>query len=166
MSIDRVSALLFVGGHSIAGSVAHSGTRILDVLNDANTEFLAVLGGTIYRGVEGQPIGSFESATVPKSAIDCVVLTDEGHEAPLRRKYALIEKKSQGVFVLLPDYEIRGTAMVTRTFDPVQLLGGGASTFFPLVEANVSSIAGAGSALAAKVAFVNKHKVALLQAEK
>jgi hypothetical protein len=138
---------------------------MLDVLNDVNTEFLAVLGGTIYRGVEGQPIGGVESATVPKSAIDCVVLTDEGHEAPLRRKYALIEKKSQGVFVLLPDYEIRRTAMVSRTFQPVLLLGGGASTFFPLVEANVSSIAGTVPAPAAKVAFVSRHKVSLLQAE-
>ncbi len=114
MSTDRVAALFFVGQHTIAGFVEHSGTRILDVLNDASTEFLSVHGGATFRGINGQPIGEFELATVPKSAIDCVVLTEEDHEAPLRRKYALVEKKSQGVFVLLPEYEIRGTAMVSR----------------------------------------------------
>ena len=166
MSTDRVSVLIFTGRHTVAGFVEHSGTRILDVLNDASTEFLNILTGSICRGLEGQPIGVFTLATIPKSAIDCVVLTEEGHEAPLRRKFALVEKKTQGAFVLLPEYEIHGTAMVSRSFDPVLFLGGSASTFFPLVEASISSIESAGKSLAAKVAFVNKHHVSLLQAER
>jgi hypothetical protein len=166
MSSDRVAALFIVGRHSFIGTVDHSGSRVLDVLNEASTEFLRVQGVSVFRGLEGGPIAHYDEITVPKAAIDCVILTDERHEAPLRRKYALVEKQSHNVFVLLTDYEVRGTVMLGRSLDPVLILNSGASSFFAVVGASVSSVDGKGPPVPTKVAFVNKSKVSLLQIEK
>jgi hypothetical protein len=166
MTTNQVAVLFIVGRHSFAGTIDHSSSRVLDVLNDVNTEFLRVHGGAVFRGFQGGPIGQFDETTVPKSAIDCVVLTEERHEAPQRRQYALVEKQSHPVFVLVADYEVRGNVMLGRTVDPVLVLNSSASTFFPIVTASVSTVDVKGPPLSARVVFVNKAKVSLLQIEK
>jgi len=166
MTTNHVAVLLIVGRHSVAGTIDHSSSRVLDVLNDVNAEFLRVHGVAVFRGIQGGPIVQFDEVTVPKSAIDCAILTEDRHEAPLRRQYALVEKCPHPVFAVLTDYEVRGTAMLERSVDPVLVLNSGASHFFPIVTANVSSVDSKGPPLAAKVVFVNKTRVSLLQIEK
>jgi hypothetical protein len=163
MTPDQVAVLFIAGRHSFAGAMDHNRARVLDGLNSASTEFLQVHGASIFRGLWDGPTEQFDTITVPKSSIDCVVLTEERHEAPLQRKYALVEKPSHSAFVLLEQYEIRGKLMIGRNFEPITLLNGGASHFFPLVAATISSVESNVPTLSAQVAFVNKTKVSLLQ---
>ena len=139
MTSNHVAVIFIVGRYSLAGAMDHSSSRVFDVLNDANTEFLRVHGVAVFRGIRGEPIEQLDEITVPKSAIDCVLLTD---------------------------YLVRGTVMLGRSVDPVLVLNSSASTFFPIVAASVSSVDIEGPPLSARVVFVNKTKVSLLQIEK
>jgi len=163
MTSDPVAVLFIAGRHAFAGTLEHSSSRVLDVLNGAGTEFLRIREASVFRGLQGASIGQFAEITVPKSSIDCVILTGERHEAPVQRKYALIEKESHAVFVLLESHELRGQVMFERSVDPITMLNSGASKFFPVVNATVASADHNARELSAKVAFVNKSKVAALQ---
>jgi len=163
MTSDQVAVLFIAGRHAFAGAMDHCSSRVLDVLNSANTEFLRVHNASVFRGTQSAPTDQFDAITVPKSSIDCVVLTEERHEAPLQRKYALVEKPSHSAFVLLEHYELRGKVMIGRNFDSITLLNGGASCFFPMVSVTISSVEPGVPTISAKVVFVNKTKVSLLQ---
>ena len=165
MSDDRVAAIFIVGRHSFASTIAHHGARVLDVLNDASSAFLQVHDVAVFRGLKGKPVAECHETTIPKSAIDCVLLIEARHEAPLRRQYARVDKHMHHLFVLMRDYEIRGTAMFERAAEPVLMLGSGASNFFPLVTASVSSADSSGRPTSAAAAFVNKAKISLIHVE-
>lgn len=166
MATDRVAALFIVGRHSFAGGLDHHYLRVLDVLNDASAALLRLYGVAAFRGLHGKPISEFDEIVVPKAAIDCVILADERHEAPMRRQFALVEKRPHPMFVLLTEYEIRGTVMLDRYLDPAMFFNSNASCFFPIVSAGVSSVDGHGPPLEAAVAFVNRERVSLLHVDK
>lgn len=166
MTSERVALLFIVGKHAFGGAVDHHSSRVLDLLNDVHTEFLRVCSVAVFQGFSGRLIAQFDEATIRKAAIDRVALTEERHEAPLRRQYARVEKQRSPIFALLTNYEVRGTVMLDRSVDPGLVLNHQASTFFPVVAAKVSCVDAPGPPLVAKVVFVNKNKVSLLQIEK
>lgn len=165
MTTDRVAVVIVVGRHSLAGTIEHRGSRVLDVLNDTSTEFLRVHEVAVFRGLKGGPLAEYAEITVPKSAIDCALLADNRHEAPLRRQYARVEKHMHCMFALVTDHEIRGRAMFERSADTMSILNSGASNFFPVVNVSVLSADSNGPPMSAAVAFVNKAKVLLLHVE-
>lgn len=136
---------------------------MLDMLNSASTEYLRIQEAAVFRGLAGEPIESFAEVTLPKMAVDCVILTEDRHEAPLERNYALVEKRSHPVFLVVSAYELRGQAMFGRSADPLSLLNSVAPTFFPIVSATVSRADKNESSVSGKVVIVNKTKVSLLQ---
>lgn len=162
MISDRVAVQIIAGQHTLAGALDHSSSRVLDVLNNASTEFLRIERASICRGIGGAPIGEFDEITIPKSSIECLVLKEDHHEAPLQRKYALVEKDAHTAFVLFDDHELRGQILLGRAVDPILLLGTTASNFFPIVSATIASTHRDAPQLTANVVFVNKHKVATL----
>ena len=87
MTSDQVAVLFIAGRHSFAGAMDHNRVRVLDGLNSASTEFLQVHDASVFRGLWDGPTEQFDTITVPKSSIDCVVLTEDRHEVPLQRKY-------------------------------------------------------------------------------
>lgn len=165
MTTDRVAVQIIVGRHAFIGLLEHSSTRVLDILNSTGTEFLRIHQATVFCGMGGAPMGEFAEITVPKSSLECVMLTGERHEAPLQRRYALVEKQSHAAFVLLEHHELRGEIMLGRTLDPVHLLNGAASNFFPVVSPTLSSADPAAPSLTAKVAFINRTKVTALHVD-
>jgi len=166
MAEDSVTLLFVVGQHSFAGSVEHHSTRILDVLNDAQSSLLRVRNAIVFPGFRGAPVAEFAEATVQKASLDFVLLTDDRHEAPLRRKFSLIDKQPHPTFVLLPDHEIRGTALLERSIDPELLLNHRASAFFPIVNATIARPNSDDHPLTAHVAFINKQKATLVEIDK
>jgi hypothetical protein len=161
--IDQVAVLFIAGDHAVAGAMDHSRSRVLDMLNSAGTEYLRIQDAAVFRGLSGEPIDTFAEVTLPKTAVDCVILTEDRHEAPLERNYALVEKRSHPVFLVVAAYELRGHAMFGRSADPLSLLNSVAPTFFPIVSATISSATSNGPKVSGKVVIVNKTKVSLLQ---
>jgi hypothetical protein len=163
---DHVALLFVVGEHTFAAAVEHHSTRILDVLNDAQSALLRVKNVVVFPGLCGTPLAEFAEATLQKSSLDFVVLTDNHHEAPVRRKFSLVDKQGHATFALLAKYEIRGTAMLERSIDPELLLSARASNFFPIVNPTITSPDKGSPPLSAHVAFVNKQKVSLIEIDK
>ena len=163
---DQVALLFIAGNHSIAAAVEHHSTRVLDLLNDVQSAMMNVQGAAIFSGLRGAPTAEFPASTIQKSAIDCVIFTEDRHEAPLRRKFGFVDKQTHSAFVLIGNYEIRGSAMLERSADPQLLLNSQASAFFPVVAASVTDASDAAQHLSASVVFVNKQKVALLEIDR
>lgn len=163
---DQVALLFIAGNHSFAAAVEHHSTRVLDLLNDAQSAMLSVRSAAVFSGLRGAPVAEFAEATIQKSAIDCVILAEERHEAPMRRKFGFVDKQTHPAFALLGNYEIRGSVMLERSADPQLLLNSQASAFFPVVAASVTDASDAAQLFTASVVFVNKLKVALLEIDR
>ena len=58
MTTNPVDVLLIAGKHSFAGAMEHSSSRVLDVLNDVNTEFLKVGKVAVFQGLGGAAAGA------------------------------------------------------------------------------------------------------------
>ena len=164
MTSDQVAVLFIAGRHAFAGAMDHCSSRVLDVLNSANTEFLRVHNASVFRGTQrrGRRTNSTRSpCRSRRSTAWC-----SRRNATKRRcneNTALVEKPSHSAFVLLEHYELRGKVMIGRNFDSITLLNGGASCFFPMVSVTISSVEPGVPTISAKVVFVNKTKVSLLQ---
>ena len=90
---DQVTVVVMAGPHSFFGAIENYGLRVLDVLNDASSNYLQFHDATLRRGIDGPCLGQLAGATIPKTAVDFVLLEADKHEAPLRRKYALVPKE-------------------------------------------------------------------------
>jgi hypothetical protein len=157
---SRVDILIVSGQHSFSGSVENRGLRILDVLNEPSTEFLNLHNVSIQRGFDETSIEHVGATLVPKTAIDFVLLKSETHEAPVRRRHALVAKDRYSAFVTLAHYEIRGKFVAKGTVDPKVVLHQDASAFFAIVSPTINW-GGSTRPVSAGVAFVNRAKVSL-----
>jgi hypothetical protein len=166
MTATYVPVIIFSGSHSFAGVIEHGGRRVLDVLNDVGTDFIRLERVEVLGRSASQPIEQLGEATVPKAAIDCAMLSEEIHEAPLRRQYSFVEKQPRKVFLTLVEHQVRGTIMLNGAPDPRQVLGRDAPVFFAVAEATVSTREKTGSAAPTAVVLINRAKVSLLQIER
>ena len=94
---DRVTILSVAGSHSFFGSIDNRGLRVLDVLNDISSDYLQLYDVAVLRGIRGELIEQLPEATIPKSALDLVLLESNKHEAPVRRRHAFVPKEMRGV---------------------------------------------------------------------
>ncbi len=109
---DRVAILIVADHHSLFGEIKSRGLRMLDVLNDVSTDYLRLHDVAVRRGIQDESISKqLPAVTIPKSAIDFVLLESSKHEAPLRRQHAFVPKDAHTAFILLGEYEIHGTFM-------------------------------------------------------
>jgi hypothetical protein len=163
---DRVSVIVVAGPHSLFGTIEHRGLRMLDVLNDVSSNYLQLHKVTVRRGVDGPCISQPCEATLPKSAIDFVLLEANKHEAPMRRTYAVVAKQPRAALILLGDYEIRGQFMIKGSFDGLPTLCQEPIAYFPVTRARLSRVTGADTPFSAGVALINGLKTRLLQLER
>ena len=69
-----VSVIVIAGPHSLQGTIENRGLRVLDVLNDVISDYLQLHDVTVRRGIDGTCLGQLSGATIPKAAIDFVLL--------------------------------------------------------------------------------------------
>jgi hypothetical protein len=163
---DRVPILTVSSQHSFTGTVENRGLRVLDVLNDVSSDYLELHDVAVRRGTHGQCIKQLPQATIPKSAIDFVLLEFDRHEAPLRRGHAFVPKETRQALVIVGDYEIQGTFMPKGSFDALRGLRQEPTAFFPIVAPNVSRATSADAPVSAAVALINGLKVSLLHVDR
>jgi hypothetical protein len=157
---NRVEILVVTGQHSFTGAVENRGLRILDVLNDANTQFLKLHEVSIYRGFDKTCIQQVSETLFPKTIIDFVLVKRQPHEAPMRRAHSLIAKHRHSALVVLDHYEIRGDFMSRGAVDPMLVLHSDSPAFFPIVSPDIY-LGRIGETVYSNVAIVNKAKVSL-----
>jgi len=157
----ELAVILVSGRHTFTGSLVLGGQRVLDVLNDRSSAFLRVNKTTVSRSGQTEAFGELQEAVVAKSSVDCLLIENEVHEAPVRRRHSLVNKHPFATFVLLPDYEICGMTMWAVRPDALGLLAPDAPGFFPISPATLwgSSL---GEHRASPAAFVNKASVSMI----
>jgi hypothetical protein len=163
---DRVTILTVSSQHSFSGTVENRGLRVLDVLNDVSSDYLELHDVAVRRGTHGKCIKQLPQATIPKSAIDFVLLEFDRHEAPLRRGHAFVPKETRQVLVVVGDYEILGTFMPKGSFDTLRGLRQEPTAFFPVVAPKLSRVTNADAPILATVALINGLKVSLLHVDR
>lgn len=156
LAVDVVAGRQF-----LHGTINCNGLRMLDILNEAESDFLVVDHQTDSPDPGGAP--TCVGGIVPKSSIDCLLLQEEGHESPMRRQHARVAKKPHTVVVTLCDHILFGTLMATGTLSPVAILGPSGSMFFPLTETTLKHVDSSRPPTKAPVAFINKNRVVSFQ---
>ncbi len=145
---EQIPIMVISGRQRIAGFLDHGGHRVLDVLNDAGTDYLQLQNATI-----GQNTTPLDGATLLKSGIDFVVLVDEVHEAPLRQRYAFVEKQTYSAVIVVAEYVLHGSLQMKGRADTRIIVGRDAPTFFPMTDVVY------GDEGSRPVALVNKARV-------
>ncbi len=161
MISGAASVVLITREHLIAATVTTAGKRVLDVLNDSLTDYLQVFDVQVFRDMEmQQPIATFPSVWVQKSALSMIILPEERHEAPERRLYNFVQKTPRHVFVIVPGYEVEGSLHLARSARAETTLTHDLGDFFPITQAKVVQV---GSLLeATEVPVVIIHKPMML----
>jgi hypothetical protein len=157
---NQVEILIVTGNHAFTGSVENRGLRILDVLNDASSQFLKLHEVSIYRGFDKTCVEQVGETVFLKTIIDFVLLKRQPHEAPMRRAHSLISKDRHAALVVLDHYEIHGEFMAKGVIDPMLVLHPNSPQFFPIVSPDIY-LGTIGETVYSNVAFVNKAKVSL-----
>ena len=140
---NRVSVIVVAGPHSLFGAIEHRRLRMLDVLSDVSSNYLQLHSVTVRRGIDGQCISQPWEVTLPKSALDFVLLEADKYEAPLRRTYTVVAKQPRAALILVGDYEIRGQFMIKGSFDGLPILCQEPIAYFPVTRARISRITNA-----------------------
>jgi len=162
---NQVEILVVTGQHAFTGSVENRGLRMLDVLNDASSQFLKLHQVSIYRGFDKKCARQVSETVFPKSTIDFVLLKRQPHEAPMRRAHSLIAKDQHHAMVVLDHYEIHGDFMSKGAIDPMVVLHPQSAPFFPIVSPDIF-LSPIGETIYSNVALVNKAKVSLFHYER
>ncbi|OAI55042.1 hypothetical protein AYO47_02655 [Planctomyces sp. SCGC AG-212-M04] len=157
-----VPLTIVLRSHTIDCQIANSDHRVLDILNDLGSGFLKVSNVRLHEIEESGSLGPLEEAVIPKSSIDCVLLDQELHEAPVRRRHSLVPKHQRATFVLLPHHELCGMTNWAGRPESLALLATDAPRFFPVSAATLWGANRQGEPLASPVAFVNKLSVSML----
>jgi hypothetical protein len=160
---DCIAIITVAGQHSFFGTIENRGFRVLEVLNDVNSSHLNLHDVVVRRGIQGECVDRLSEATIPKSEVDFVLLETDKHEASHRRGHAFVPKDSRAALILLGDYEIRGTFMLSKgAMDAIRSLRLGPEVFFPLISPRLSHVGGADPPICAGVALINGLKNSLL----
>ena len=129
-----------VSGHWLVGAVLSAGTRIQDVLNDGNTDFVDLMDVQVC-GI-AQPdscLASLSKVLIPKCRIEFVVLLANRHEAPKKRWNNLTVRATTNVFTIVSKYRIQGELnLPTSSDDPLSILTHRLGRFFPITQASLS----------------------------
>jgi hypothetical protein len=159
----RAAVILITYEHRFIGRVPTGGQRLLDILNDRSTDYVHVHDVEVFRNTDPETcIATFPEAVVRKADLSLVLITGEKHEAPEKRLYGFVPKKLYHVFLTVPGYEVQGRLhLALSSPEPVTVLARETGDFFPVTQATVSQVGGAGGSLQVPVIIINKASIAL-----
>lgn len=159
-SSDWADLTILSGSQTLDAVIHHHGVRVLDILNDPNSEFLLIHRTGNANSASLTSVQ--EEGVVLKSNIDCVLLTAGEHEAPMRRQHALVRKQPYPILAFLRNYSVAGTWMGTGRLNLQLLLGQAGSQFFPIIDATVRQNGDDHPSFTAPAVLVNRASVVLL----
>lgn len=163
MRESSVSTVLITKGHALSCVVPTKGQRLLDLLNDPETEFLNVNSIEVYRHASSDLVRAFPASVIRKTSIALAILTGPRHEAPERRKNSYTSKSVYDAFVTIGDFEVNGMLHLMGSPDTLSFLTHEANRFVPLSKANVCFKGASGGRFQERVIIVSKSAIDLLE---
>lgn len=157
---DEVIAV--VSDHWLRGRMATIGQRVLDVLNEGNTDFLRLEVAQVFSTADLKtPITVLDEVMIPKDKLGVVFIpaVDQAVNRPeseLRHYHAKIQTRPTASFALICGHAIQGNIHLKgRLTDPIFTLNHALTRFFAMTQASVSLPA--GGSMPASVAIANKQ---------
>lgn len=163
MSPSELPTILVTEEHLLSAGVTTHGQRLLDVLNDSNTDFLPVGNVEVLRRRCGTCVGTLPQAVIRKEHIALAIPAGDGHEAPAKRARTFQSKKRYAAFLLVLGYEVRGEVSLKGPDDPKIALCHEFRNFFPVPHGQVSFAGTRHAEQESQVVIVNKDFVSLFQ---
>jgi hypothetical protein len=160
-SSQETEVFVATTAHLLFGKLQTSGSRVQEILNDVNSDFLRLRDATVFRGA-AVPLRAAPLLLLAKEQIVFVALSGSKYEAPDKRRYAFADKKHCTCFVIAADYEIEGTLGLKGSVDPIVALNSELADFFPIAEPKIGNI-GDQQSVPAAVALVNKSMISAIE---
>jgi hypothetical protein len=163
MSPTELPTILVTEEHFVSARVPTRDQRLLDVLNDSNTDFLRVRDAQLFRRGSGASVTALPNAVIRKANIGLAIPASDEHEAPQKRYRNFVSKKEHGAFLIVFGYEVRGQLFLRGTDDPVVGLCHELGNFFAVPHGAVSFAGSECDRQESQVVLVNKDHVSVLQ---
>jgi hypothetical protein len=158
---QETEVFVATAAHLLFGKLQTSGSRVQEILNDANSNFLRLRDATVFRGA-ALALRAAPLLVLAKEQIVFVALSGSKYEAPDKRRYAFADKKHSTCFVIAAGYEIEGTVSLKGSLDPIAALNSEFGDFFPIAEPTIGNI-GDRQSVPAEVALVNKSMISAIE---
>jgi len=163
MLSNEVNTILATHEHLLTAKVATHGQRLLDVLADSNTDFLAVHDVRVFRRRGDACIDTLPRAVIRKANIAFALPSGSKHEAPGKRTTSFVAKRKYAAFLVVLGYEVRGEIHLKDLDDPKALLCQEFRNFFPVPHSNVSFAGTRCGDRESQVVLVNRDLVSLFE---
>jgi hypothetical protein len=126
----------FTQQYRIVGSVALSGRRLTDVLNDELASSVELRGVEVTRLLgQGEVAATCLSALVEKRGVLFAISGVPSGPAAQRSLYKHVDTLKWETFITLPNFQVRGNFHVRGTSDLKTMLARWTGQFIPLTEA-------------------------------
>ena len=149
------------GEHLLVGRVPTRDRRLLDVLNDGQTDFVHIYDVRLFRKTDNACTAVLRECVVPKGKVDLVLILDQEHEARDKRMNYFIGKGKTPVLLAVSGYEVRGMLHLNRPENSLWALTHQLVHFFAVTEATVSQVVCDAEMLDVSVVIANKDSLAL-----
>jgi len=163
MLSEEVNTILATHEHLLTAKVATHGQRLLDVLTDSNTDFLAVHDVKVFRRRGDTCIETLSEAVIRKDNIALVLPSSSKHEAPSKRSRSFVAKRTFSTFLVAIGYEVRGEIQLKTIDDPKVLLCQEFRNFFPVPNGTVSFAGTSCGNRGSQVVLVNRDLVSVFE---
>lgn len=163
---NQATATFITQHHLFEATINTGNYRLQEVMHNSISDYLNLQNVTIYRLTKDDAYSraaSFPTAILNKAEIHLVLVKSETHEAPEKRMYSYVPKRSYSAFTTACGYDIQGHLSVAANPDPVGFLAREAKVFFPITRATLIHVSGGMEPMQVGVVLVRKAAVTFLQ---
>jgi hypothetical protein len=162
----HTSVMLMTESHRLVGRVVTVDQRLQEIINNKLTASINLYDVQLFRPHECEtPIAQFAEITLPKTQINLILHEESTYEAPTKRLYTYVPKDIYPIFVTITGYEIQGQLHLTSRPKAEAILNDTSTTFLPITQATVTSVAGGNQEWNRNVVFVRRAAIALMHVE-
>jgi hypothetical protein len=162
MASQKLPAIFVTDEHLLVGQVQTRGSRLLEMLIDAHSEYVHLDDVHVARREsKASRVTTLKQAVVRKELLRLAVLGGGQHEAPETRRFAFVDKQNFPAFVIVSGYEIEGGLQLRGAADPVSAMTHELKSFIPITDAKISHAGGHGDPLTASVVLCNRNFISL-----
>ena len=163
MNTELTPVILVVDNHWLLGKLQTSDQRVLDILNDPQTDYLDLQDVKVFSSTNRQKcLSNLPTAIIPKESLHLLIIpTDKFEESRKKRIHRIVEKREWDVCMVAAGYFVQGKLHIkSHGYDARYTLTHVLGHFFPITDATLS---GPGTdPITVSTAMVNKNFVSSL----
>jgi hypothetical protein len=159
----HTAVMVMTDSHRLLGRVVTVGQRLQEIVNNKLAASINLYDGQLFRpDGNAEPVAHLAEVTLPKTGINLILLQEEKYEAPAKRLYTYVPKDIYPTYLTVTGYEIQGQLHLTSKQKPEILLTDTSTTFLPITQATIASVAAPALRWNPSVVFVRRAAIALM----